>query len=83
MSVVFQSDGLSLEMAVEVMFMFRMFAKAFHDPYGASIDSIILLWYDQPSTLCLFAFLLHRSKILLSKSVYMLVSVITAIKNKK
>lgn len=56
--------GLTLEHVFELIFVFRMFARGFHDPYGASIESIALLQYDRAGYLCLFAFLLHRARVL-------------------
>ena len=38
-----KNSELTLEQVFEVIVIFRMFARAFHDPYGASIESLALL----------------------------------------
>lgn len=78
-----QTRALKGANLLEVAFLFRAFARAFHDPLGASIESLALLYYDEASYLCLFAFLLHRARVLFNQVVYMAASVGTAIKNKK
>lgn len=78
-----ENDLVTIGEVLEMTFIFRMFARAFHDPFGASIESLALLKYDQAWHLCLFAFILHRARVLFNKTVYIFVSVVTAIKNKK
>lgn len=74
---------LEVSHVLDMIVLFRAFARAFHDPLGASIESLALLYYDSALYLCIFAFLLHRARVLLSQAIYMLVSVVTAMKNKK
>ena len=77
------SDSVTFTHVLEMVFLFRAFARAFHEPLGASVESLALLAYDKASYLCLFAFLLHRSRVLFNQAVYMAASVVTAVKNKK
>lgn len=82
-AVAASTDKLKLSHVFEVVFLFRAFARTFHDPLGASIESLCMLYYEDPMYLCIFAFILQRARVLFNKSVYILVSVLTALKNKK
>lgn len=58
-----------------------------HNPVSCAMASVGFLIWDEkltrPENLLLFAFAIHRFFILLNKANYMLVSLITAYKNKK
>lgn len=75
--------GMTVSDVFQMIFLFRAFSRAFHDPLGAAVESLVLLKYENASSLCLSGLILHRSRELLNKSVYMLASVATAMKNKK
>ena len=65
------------------LLLYRALNKLYHCPLTASIESMILIYGESLWLVMLASFLLDRAIILYRKSTYVLVSVLTAIKNKK
>ena len=77
-------ESLTTDKAIEIVLVYRAFNKLFHCPGAAALDSLILLTeYKTPVALTLTAFGLNRLFIFINKCIYVVVSVITAMKNKK
>lgn len=69
--------------ALLIISIYRSFSKLFHNPLGAVIESSACLIYRSPIALTVAAFGLNRLYILIRKLIYVMVSVITALKNTK
>lgn len=68
---------------IRCIFIYRSFNGAFHHPLASSVEALVLLHKATPSALALAAFGLSRAHILFNKLTYVVVSVVTAVKNKK
>jgi hypothetical protein len=68
---------------LRILSIYRAFGKLFHNPLGAVIESAVCLFNSSPIALTIAAFGLNRLYILIRKLVYVMVSVITALKNTK
>jgi hypothetical protein len=68
---------------LHVILLYRALNKLYHCPLTAGIESISLVYLNSIVYLLLVSFFLDRLLILYRKSTYVLVSVVTAIKNKK
>ena len=79
-SVVFYYEVLQV---LQVLLLYRALNKLYHCPLTASIESLILLYVPDMWLLWMASFMLNRALILYRKSTYILVSIMTAMKNKK
>ena len=79
----FSEDSLNFDYIFKVMLLYRALAKAFHNPWMASLDSVVLLFDPSLEALTIAAFSIHRFFILMRKLQYVVVSVATAQSNTK
>jgi hypothetical protein len=63
--------------------LYRAFNKLFHDPLGAAFESLILLYDKDLFVLFIAAFVVNKTFTLCRKLMYVLVSFLTAMTNKK
>jgi hypothetical protein len=77
------NGNLYINDVIEIIFYYRALSRAYNDPIFACIESIILFWESSPWTLIALSFCLNRAILLLRKTSYIMISVYTAIKNKK
>jgi len=73
----------SFSKALTILAIYRAFNKLFHNPLAAVIESAACLVYGTPVALMVAAFALNRLFIFVRKLIYVMVSVVTAVKNKK
>ena len=67
-----------------MMVTFRAFSKLYHSPFSAAVDSVILIFYpSDPYLLLAASFGINRLLIFIRKVDYYMVSLLTAMKNKK
>ena len=78
-----ENDLEGLALIIKVTLLYRALNKLYHCPLTAALESIILLFYPSLEILTLAAFALNRALIFYRKATYILVSFITAMKNKK
>jgi len=69
--------------ALTILAIYRAFNKLFHNPLAAVIESAACLVWGTPEALMVAAFALSRLYIFVRKLIYVVVSVVTAMKNKK
>ena len=69
--------------AFTILAIYRAFNKLFHNPLAVVIESAACLVYGTPEALMVAAFALSRLYIFVRKVIYVVVSVVTAMKNKK
>jgi len=62
---------------------YRAFSKLFHDPIGAAFESLVLLYEPDVMHLWFAAFVVNKTFTLGRKLTYVMVSFLTAMKNKK
>jgi hypothetical protein len=74
---------LNMTFMIEITLLFRALSKLYNCPLTASIESLVLLYSPSLQVLTLASFVLNRAMILQRKATYILVSIITAMKNKK
>jgi hypothetical protein len=77
-------ENQRIETAFEVVMAYRAFNRLYHDPHMASIEGLVWLFVSPSFTALLpCSFALNRAQILVRKATYYIVSVFTALKNKK
>ena len=69
--------------ALTILAIYRAFNKLFHNPLAAVLESAACVVYGTPVALMVAAFALNRVYIFVRKLIYVMVSVTTAVKNKK
>lgn len=62
---------------------YRAFNKLFHDPHSASLESLIFIWSPSLWDLMITSFAINKLFTFVRKLMYVFVSFLTAIKNKK
>ena len=68
----------------ELVMVYRAFNRLYHNPYMASVEGLVWLFTPPSFTVLLpFSFAINRLQILMRKVTYYIVSVFTALKNKK
>ena len=82
-SLVAANSGFSYARALTIVAIYRAFNKLYHNPLAAVIESAACIIYGSPIALMVAAFALNRLFIFIRKLIYVAVSVVTAIKNKK
>ena len=73
----------SFSKALTILAIYRAFNKLYHNPLAAVIESAACLVSGTPVALMVAAFALNRLFIFVRKLIYVMTSVVTAIKNKK